>query len=126
MNRSPGIYLFLSKWSKIRIPPALSCPYSLERYRSEFAKPDIVYLSILNAGELARFFMLALDPDHTSVELRRIVIAQKGIGPGQDAILPMEDYCRERIGRSRIWLDVFDFNHRGQHVYQKLGYRRFN
>ena len=38
----------------------------------------------------------------------------------------MEEYCRERLGRSRIWLDVFEFNQRGQHIYQKLGYRRFD
>ena len=69
--------------------------------------------------------MLALDPDNTSVEFRRIVIAQKGMGLGQAAIHAMEGYCRERLGRSRIWLDVFDFNQRGQHIYEKLGYRRF-
>ena len=100
-------------------------PYSLERHQSEFTKPDIVYLSILNAGELAGFFMLAPDPDNTSVEFRRIVVAQKGIGLGQAAIHAMEDYCREHLGRSRIWLDVFEFNQRGQHIYEKLGYRRF-
>jgi RimJ/RimL family protein N-acetyltransferase len=37
----------------------------------------------------------------------------------------MENYCHERLGRSRIWLGVFDFNQRGQHIYEKLGYRRF-
>jgi RimJ/RimL family protein N-acetyltransferase len=91
-------------------------PYSLERHRSELTKPAIVYLSILSAGELTGFFILALDPDNTSVEFRRIVVAQKGIGLGQAAIHAMEDYCRERLGRSRIWLDVFDFNQRGQHI----------
>jgi len=75
-------------------------PYSLERHRSEFAKPEIVYLSILNAGEPAGFFMLALDPDNISVEFRRIVVAQKSMGLGQVAVHTMEDYCRERLGRS--------------------------
>jgi len=100
-------------------------PYSPERHRSELAKPAVVYLSILNAGELAGFLILVLEADGRSVEFRRIVVAQKGIGLGQVAIQAMEDYCRERLARSRIWLDVFAFNQRGKHIYQKLGYRRF-
>jgi RimJ/RimL family protein N-acetyltransferase len=101
-------------------------PYSPERHQSEFAKPDIVYLSILNAGELAGFFILVLEADGRSVEFRRIVVADKGKGLAQAAIPAMEEYCRERLGRNRIWLDVFEFNQRGQHIYQKLGYRRFD
>ena len=101
-------------------------PYSLKRHQSEFAKPAFVYLSILNAGELAGFFILVLEADGRSVEFRRIVIAHKGRGLGQVAILAMEDYCRERLERNRIWLDVFEFNRRGQHIYRKLGYRRFD
>jgi RimJ/RimL family protein N-acetyltransferase len=30
------------------------------------------------------------------------------------------------MGRRRIWLDVFEHNARGRHVYEKLGYRRFD
>ena len=37
----------------------------------------------------------------------------------------MEDYCRSRFNSRRIWLDVFAFNARGIHVYNKLGYQQF-
>ena len=101
-------------------------PYTLERHRLEYARDDIVYLSIYNDETLAGFFILVLEPDQASVEFRRIVIAEKGTGVGQSAIACMEQYCRDELKRSRVWLDVFDFNQRGRHVYEKLGYRYFD
>lgn len=101
-------------------------PYSLQQHRQEFEREDIVYLSIYALDELAGFFILKLDSDHSSVEFRRVVIANKGQGIGQSAIRAMEDYCRYQLQRHRIWLDVFEFNQRGQHIYEKLGYRLFD
>ena len=100
-------------------------PYSPEQHLAQYNRSDIVYLSIYDNHELVGFFILALDPDNTSVEFRRIVVACPDKGIGQQAILKMEAYCRERLQRNRVWLDVFDFNQRGQHVYAKLGYQQF-
>lgn len=98
-------------------------PWSLQRHRQAFDRPDIVYLAIHAVDRLAGFFILALDADGASVEFRRIVVADKNAGTGQRAIGLMENYCRDQLGRRRIWLDVFEHNRRGQHVYRKLGYR---
>ena len=38
----------------------------------------------------------------------------------------LETWCLETLRRKRIWLDVFDFNARGRHVYSGLGYRQFD
>ncbi len=100
--------------------------YDTARHRAEFARDDIVYLSIYEDKRLVGFFILALETDPKSVEFRRIVIADRGRGIGQAAIPLMEEYCRVQLGRRRIWLDVFEFNHRGRHVYEKLGYRLFD
>jgi len=35
----------------------------------------------------------------------------------------MEQYCAAILKANRIWLDVFETNNRGQHIYQKLGYK---
>jgi RimJ/RimL family protein N-acetyltransferase len=59
------------------------------------------------------------------VEFRRVVVADKDKGIGQLAIAAMERFCRAELERKRIWLDVFESNHRGRHVYEKLGYQRF-
>ena len=100
--------------------------YSLEEHQREYERVDIVYLSIYADSQLAGYFILALDSDLTSVEFRRIVVAAKGAGIGQAAIAAMEAYCVEALRRQRIWLDVFASNPRGLHIYQKLGYRRFD
>ena len=100
--------------------------YSLEEHQREFARDDIIYLAIQDQGDLAGYFILRLEDDGDSVEFRRIVVAHKGRGIGQFAITALETYCARRLGRGRIWLDVFDFNERGQHVYRKLGYRQFD
>ncbi len=75
-------------------------------------------------GVLAGFFILGLVEDKKSVEFRRIVVATKGQGIGQTAIGLMERFCRATLGRTRIWLDVFESNARSRHIYEKLGYRK--
>jgi len=99
---------------------------SLQAHRQQFARPDIVYLSIYTDAGLAGYIILALEGDGETVEFRRIVVADKGRGIGRAAISAMEGYCRGRLRRRRIWLDVFESNHRGRHVYEKLGYRLFD
>jgi SAM-dependent methyltransferase len=99
--------------------------YSLDEHARRLIDPDLLYLRILDEGTLAGFFLLALDADDTSVEFRRIVVTVRGRGIGQAAIARMERFCQAELGRSRIWLDVFEDNHRARHIYEKLGYERF-
>lgn len=99
-------------------------PYSLSRHRREFDRAEIIYLAICKPDRLAGFCILAPDPDGDSIEFRRIVVAHKAAGTGQRAIALMETYCRDELGRKRIWLDVFAHNRRAQHIYRKLGYRQ--
>jgi RimJ/RimL family protein N-acetyltransferase len=102
---------------------------SLEQYRMDYATPDIVYLSITGTegeadhGELLGYFILVLDPGGKSVECRRIVVGVKNRGVGKRAMRLLDRYCREILKRERIWLDVYDFNTRGQRVYESTGYR---
>lgn len=101
-------------------------PYSLARHEREFARKENIYLSILRDDRLTGFIILGLDEDGSSVEFRRIVVATRGGGTGQQAIFRMEEYCRDELRRYRVWLDVFADNLRGQHIYRKLGYRQFD
>ena len=61
-----------------------------------------------------------------SVEFRRIVIAERGKGIGQQVLNQIENYCRMILKRNRIWLDVFYFNKRGIHIYEKQGYQKID
>lgn len=100
-------------------------PYSLERHQEEFGRPTVVYRSIYRADKLVGFVILALDPDRMSVELRRIVISEPGRGIGKLAVEMVRNVCRSELGRTRLWLDVFERNERARHVYEECGYRRF-
>ncbi len=104
-------------------------PGTPERFRSDYADPEIRYLSIVGTrpgpgeGELAGYLILVLGSDGASVECRRIVVGRKNRGIGKRAMRLLDRYCREVLDRRRIWLDVYDFNTRGRRVYESSGYR---
>lgn len=100
-------------------------PNSVQEHRACFLDESIIYLRILNCQKLVGFFVLALDGDGLSVEFRRIVIAPDERGIGQNAIQLMESFCRSELSRERIWLDVYETNARGRHIYEKLEYQLF-
>lgn len=96
-----------------------------EEHVMRMADPRHVYLRIMRDGHLVGFFLLVLDSDATSVEFRRVVVSSRDGGVGQAALRQMERFCQAVLGRSRIWLDVYEDNHRARHIYQKLGFVRF-
>ena len=98
----------------------------LKLHQRYFDDPDINYLSIENnKGELSGYFILVIERLNQSVEFRRILIDNKNLGMGQTAISEMEMYCRDHFDVERIWLDVYEDNVIGKHVYEKLGYTKF-
>jgi len=99
--------------------------YSQEQHQVEMNKPNIKYLTITKQNIICGFIILATDNNFQDVEFRRIVVDAKGEGIGQLAIAAMETYCLKQFNTLRVWLDVFEANTRGQHIYQKLGYNVF-
>lgn len=99
-------------------------PYSLEKHASLIESNDVIYLSLYYENELSGFMILSQESQDV-VEFKRIVVAFKGKGLGQLAIKEMEQYCTKNLNCARVWLDVFELNSRGIHIYQKLGYTQF-
>nr|WP_232288054.1 MULTISPECIES: GNAT family N-acetyltransferase [Pseudoalteromonas] len=99
---------------------------SLLAHQQLFSESNIHYLTIHSGSEIVGFIILAVEPELKSVEFRRIVVAKKGLGIGQEAIKQMEKYVLEELCITRIWLDVFADNTRAQYIYQKLGYQQFD
>jgi RimJ/RimL family protein N-acetyltransferase len=98
----------------------------IDTHRNNFDDPRISYLSIENAGgEFCGYFILVLEADNDGVEFRRILIDGQQRGIGQAAIGAMESYCKKEFKIKRIWLDVYEDNEVGVHIYEKLGYTRF-
>lgn len=101
-------------------------PDTLEKHYINFAKSNITYLTIEADKEFAGYMILIYEPDTMSVECTRFVVSKQGKGIGQQALQLVEDYCKATFQVKRIWLDVFDFNDRGYHIYTKLGYQQFD
>ena len=100
--------------------------YTLDDYADFFNDPRIIFLTITdNKEEFAGYIILVIEETNNSVEFKRIVVDEKKRGIGQAAIKLMETFCIERIDAKRIWLDVFEHNKRGLHIYKKLGYSKF-
>lgn len=58
-----------------------------------------------------------------SIELVRIVIADKGKGYGKNAIRTLQKYIFNNLNAHRLWLDVKDFNYRARHIYESTGFK---
>ncbi len=98
----------------------------IKAHHDLFDEPNITYLSIENSeGELSGYFVLVLESGNQSLEFRRISIDQSKRGVGQVAIKEMESYSQKVFGVKRIWLDAFEDNAIGRHIYEKLGYKQF-
>lgn len=95
----------------------------LEEHEALFAAADAVHLMVESGlPESVGYFLLALEPDEATVELRRVVIAADARGIGQEAMRLAIAYCRDSLKRRHVWLDVYTDNARGIHVYEKLGF----
>ncbi|MDX2215008.1 MAG: GNAT family protein [Oculatellaceae cyanobacterium bins.114] len=113
-------------------------PWSREKHQAAIADPDIAHLIVqtstvqtstvqtftdsvaVNVG----FVILAglCDPND-SIELRRIVITQKGQGYGQATLNQVKQLAFETYQAHLLWLDVKEHNHRAQVVYTKAGFK---
>ena len=98
---------------------------SLEEHCHNFSNPDFIYLTIENdAADVVGYFILVKEANNR-VEFRRIVIDENQRGIGQSAIIAMEEYCNRELRCESIWLDVYDDNVVGRHIYEKFGYLQF-
>ena len=98
----------------------------LDIHKNYFDNPNITYLTIeTGSEEQAGYFILVTETDNSSLEFRRILIDQSKRGVGQTAIAVMEKYCKTELSISRIWLDVYEDNLIGKHIYKKMAYKPF-
>jgi len=97
-----------------------------EKHKYNFKSSDVIYLSILSASEkLAGYVIIRKEKQLGTVQLKRIVMDEKYLGLGSEAIKSAEHYCVSVLKCTRLWLDVYEDNLRAVHVYEKLGYKIF-
>ena len=99
--------------------------YSPEKHLQLLKTPDCLHLSIYNKksimliGHIICFGMLN---KNLALEIRRITIAEKGLGYGREALRIMKKFCFEHLGFHRLWLDVYHHNDRAIALYESEGF----
>ncbi len=85
--------------------------------------PDCLYLLIEANGAAAGYAILrGLTSVDANVELKRIVIAEPGQGVGRQALAAVIRKVFQEFRAHRLWLDVYQDNHRARHVYRSIGF----
>ncbi len=101
-------------------------PYDLIEHQKVMNEKSEEHLSIFDENSrLVGFILLAeLYSDNNSIEFKRIVVSDKGKGYGSKAIQLIQKKSFGEYNCNRLWLDVFEFNLKAIHVYEKLGFRK--
>jgi diamine N-acetyltransferase len=69
------------------------------------------------------FVILAgVDPPGGSVEFKRLVVREKGVGFGREAVQLVKREVFGRFRAHRLWLDVFEHNQRAKTLYASEGF----
>lgn len=94
------------------------------RHEANLADRDKEYL--IKEGDRARplgYIILAgLQSPHHSVELVRIAVAAPGQGLGRQLLQEVIGRVFDSHRAHRLWLDVFDDNHRARRAYRTAGF----
>lgn len=92
-------------------------------HERQMADADCLYYMVEQKGERAGYVILrGLASINRSVELKRIVIAEPGRGVGRQVLRAIMHKAFGELSAHRLWLDVYDDNHRARHVYRSLGF----
>lgn len=87
------------------------------------ANPDLRHLIVERDGERVGCVLLAgIRSVHGSVEIRRIVMTERGAGLGTRTLHMLIDLAFDELGAHRLWLDVVAENARARHVYRRIGF----
>ena len=100
--------------------------WSVERHRRAIDEPGKAHLSIVGAAEsnaaLGFVILAGLYGPQQSVELRRIVVAEKGKGVCRAPLRLIKHHVFDELQAHRLWLDVKDFNARAIALYRSEGF----
>jgi diamine N-acetyltransferase len=109
-ERVPGNAQFILPWERAQHVAALT-------------DPDLSHLCIWLGHRKVGFVLLAgLTSVHHSIEFRRIVVTEQGLGIGRRAIQFVKQVTFSNLNTHRLWLDVKEGNRRARGLYTSEGF----
>ena len=101
--------------------------WSRDDHRDVVGSPDGSHwmLEAIADGRILGYLILrGLASPERSIELKRIVIAEKRRGYGREALQLAKGLTFDRFSAHRLWLDVFTDNNGAWQLYESDGFRR--
>lgn len=100
-------------------------PWERTQHEAAIRFPDFRHF-IIEAGtglDAAGFVILiGCRSQHQSIELKRMVVQEKGLGYGRAALRVIKKIVFDDLAAHRFWLDVKERNARAQGLYQSEGF----
>ncbi|MFT4665721.1 MAG: diamine N-acetyltransferase [Polaribacter sp.] len=100
------------------------CPNTKAEHELNLQNEDLAYFMVESIEDKFIGYVILAGKTNlsSSIELRRIVIAEKGKGYGRKALILIKKYAFEELAANRLWLDVFEFNKVGLRLYPSVGF----
>lgn len=98
-----------------------------ERHEAALSDPDMLHCVIQQAQNpsMVGYCLIAgLESPHNAIELRRLVIIDKGKGYGRQSLRLIKRLTFERLGAHRLWLDLFETNTKALSLYESEGFSK--
>ena len=113
LETRPDFAAFIHRWPR-------------DAHDRNLSDPDMRYLVWVDAAaHPAAYVILAgLASPARSIELVRMAVAAPGAGLGSRLLRHVIRLAFEQLGANRLWLDLFDDNHRARHVYKNAGFQQ--
>lgn len=97
--------------------------WTREQHIAAFDNKDILHAIIEADGRSVGYAITAgLKDANKAIELRRIVIVEKGRGYGKAAVQLFKKLAFEELKAHRLWLDVREYNTKARNLYKALGF----
>ncbi|HEX5997109.1 MAG TPA: GNAT family protein [Jiangellales bacterium] len=114
----------VSNSADLGVPPPLES--SRDWYGSRGATDDRLDLAVVDKSTrrvVGEVVLNCWDPPARSVSFRTLIGPQgRGRGLGTEATRLLVGYAFDELRMHRVGLEVFDFNPRARHVYEKVGF----
>ncbi|MDF2521526.1 MAG: family N-acetyltransferase [Clostridia bacterium] len=98
--------------------------WSREQHVSALDDPDILHVIIADESDKSVGYAIIAGvlSETRSIELKRIVIVDKGKGLGRKALQLFIKMAFEKLKAHRLWLDVRENNDRARQLYRSAGF----
>lgn len=99
--------------------------WTRERHREALADEDAAHMVLerrVDGSPIGYVVLLGLSDPGGSIDFKRLVVTEKGLGYGRVALRLVERLAFEDLGVHRLWFDVKEHNARARRLYESEGF----